>query len=123
MKNRNKKVFDQIIPQITASGFDGIMIIATNPVDIMTSYAQSLSGIRYNRVIGSGTMLDTARLRFLLGRYFSVDPKNVHSYVMGEHGDSEFVPWSQANIATKSVESICKDNYRRFDFLDVMSIE
>lgn len=120
---RNKKVFDEILPRIMASGFGGILIVATNPVDIMTSYARGISGLPYSRVMGSGTMLDTGRLRFMLGKYFSVDPKNVHAYVMGEHGDSEFVPWSQSNIATKSIVSICEDNPRRFDILDIYSME
>lgn len=120
---RNKKVFDEIIPRVMSSGFRGILLIATNPVDIMTSYARGISGLPYTRVIGSGTMLDTGRLRYLLGKYFSVDPKNVHSYVMGEHGDSEFVPWSQANIATKSIKSICESNSRRFDILDIYAME
>lgn len=120
---RNKRVFDEILPRIMASGFGGILIVATNPVDIMTSYARGISGLPYSRVIGSGTMLDTGRLRFMLGKYFSVDPKNVHAYVMGEHGDSEFVPWSQSNIATKNIVSICEDNPRRFDILDIYSME
>ena len=120
---RNKKVFDEILPRIMASGFGGILLVATNPVDIMTSYSRGVTGLPYTRVIGSGTMLDTGRLRFLLGKYFQVDPKNVHSYVMGEHGDGEFVPWSQANIATKSIVSICKDSGGRFDVSDVYSME
>jgi L-lactate dehydrogenase len=120
---RNKAVFDRIIPQIVGSGFNGILIIATNPVDIMTGYARSVSGLPHSRVMGSGTMLDTGRLKFMLGSYFSVDPKNVHAYVMGEHGDSEFVAWSQASIATKSIESVCIDNPRRFDFDEVRTME
>lgn len=120
---RNKRVFDEIIPRIMASGFSGILLVATNPVDIMTSYARGISGLPYSRVIGSGTMLDTGRLKFMLGKYFSVDPKNVHAYVIGEHGDSEFVPWTQSNIATKNILNICEDNPRRFDVLDVYSME
>ena len=103
---RNTAVFQSIITPIIQSGFDGIFLVATNPVDIMTSITQKLSGFDCRRVIGSDTTLDTARLRYLLGNYFSVDPKNVHAYVIGEHGDSEITPWSQAFISTKSIRDI-----------------
>ena len=88
--------------------------MATNPVDIMTSVTCSLSGFEPSRVIGTGTTLDTARLRYLLGNYFDVSPQNVHAYVIGEHGDSEFTPWSQALISTKPVLDIVEDNPRLF---------
>lgn len=104
---RNSQVFDDIVGKVVASGFDGIFLVATNPVDIMTRLTREKSGFPAERVIGSGTTLDTARLRYLLGSYFDVDPRNIHAYVMGEHGDSEFVPWSQAFVATKSVLSVC----------------
>ncbi|MCI9282050.1 MAG: L-lactate dehydrogenase [Lachnospiraceae bacterium] len=107
---RNAKVFQSIIEPVTASGFDGIFLVATNPVDIMTKITYMLSGFNPRKVLGTGTALDTARLRYLLGEYLRVDPKNVHAYVMGEHGDSEFVPWSQAQIATKSILELCADN-------------
>lgn len=103
---RNTAVFKSIVEPIVASGFKGIFLIATNPVDIMSHVALKLSGFDPSRVIGTGTTLDTARLRYLIGDYFAVDPRNVHAYVMGEHGDSEFVPWSQAMIATKPVLSV-----------------
>lgn len=103
---RNTEVFKTIISPILYSGFNGIFLVATNPVDIMTKITWQLSGFDCQKVIGSGTTLDTARLRYLLGDYFSVDPKNVHAYVIGEHGDSEMVPWSQALIGTKSIKSI-----------------
>ncbi len=108
--HKNSRVFDEIVGSVVASGFDGIFLVATNPVDIMTALTREKSGFPAHRVIGSGTTLDTARLRYLLGRYFSVDPRNIHAYVMGEHGDSEFVPWSQAFVATKNVLSICKQH-------------
>jgi L-lactate dehydrogenase len=104
---RNAAVFKSIINPIVNSGFKGIFIIATNPVDIMAHITLKLSGFDRHRVIGTGTTLDTARLRYMLGEYFNVDPRNVHAYVMGEHGNSEFVPWSQALIATKPVLQIC----------------
>lgn len=107
--NRNTAVFRSIIEPVVDSGFNGIFLIATNPVDIMTYVTWKISGFPHNKVLGSGTALDTARLRYLLGNYFSVDPRNIHAYVMGEHGDSEFVPWSQAVVATKPVISYCRE--------------
>lgn len=104
---RNAAVFRSIVEPVTESGFNGIFLVATNPVDIMTRITYSLSGFNPKRVIGSGTTLDTARLRYLLGQSLRVDPRNVHAYVIGEHGDSEFVPWSQAMIATKPILSLC----------------
>ena len=106
--NRNTEVFRSIIGPVTESGFNGIFLVATNPVDIMTRITCSLSGFNPRRVIGTGTALDTARLRYLLGEYFSVDPRNMHAYVIGEHGDSEFVPWSQAMLATRPILEICE---------------
>ena len=103
---RNTQVFRSIIEPVTASGFNGIFLVATNPVDIMTRITCALSGFNPRRVLGSGTALDTARLRYLLGEYLGVDPRNIHAYVMGEHGDSEFVPWSQAFLATKSISQL-----------------
>ena len=111
---RNVEVFKSIVDPIVKSGFSGIFLVATNPVDVMTHVVKTLSGFPQSRVIGSGTTLDTARLRFLLGEYFDIDPKNVHAYVIGEHGDSEFVPWSQAMIGTKSVETIVSEWSDRF---------
>lgn len=111
---RNTAVFRSIIGPVTDSGFGGIFLIATNPVDIMAHVTQRLSGFDHRRVIGTGTALDTARLRYMLGSYFGVDPRNVHAYVMGEHGDSEFVPWSQALIATKPILTICEESGDRY---------
>ena len=98
---RNMEVFKSIIDPITESGFNGIFLVATNPVDIMTEITYKLSGFNPRRVIGSGTALDSARLRYLLGSYIQADPRSVHAYVIGEHGDSEFVPWSNAMLSTK----------------------
>jgi L-lactate dehydrogenase len=111
---RNTAVFRTIIAPVTASGFQGIFLVATNPVDIMAHVTLTLSGFDRRRVMGTGTTLDTARLRYLLGEYFTVDPRNVHAYVMGEHGDSEFVPWSQAMIATTPVTKICEESAGQF---------
>lgn len=111
---RNTKVFKSIVDPIVESGFSGIFLVATNPVDVMTHVVKTLSGFPAERVIGSGTTLDTARLRFLLSEYFSIDPKNIHAYVIGEHGDTEFVPWSQAMIGTKPVELIISEMSDKF---------
>lgn len=107
---RNAEVFLDIIAPVLQSGFSGIFLIATNPVDIMANITLELSGFDRQKVIGTGTSLDTARLRYLLGHYFSVSPKNIHAYVMGEHGDSEMIPWSQAMIATKPILTVCKNH-------------
>ncbi len=120
--SRNAKIFEGIVSETIKAGFSGIFLVATNPVDIMTNIVMKLSGFPKNRVIGSGTTLDTARLRFVLGEYFGIDPRNVHAYVIGEHGDSEFVPWSQALLATKYVESVCRDDPERFDIEEVKRI-
>lgn len=121
--HRNFEVFRSIINPVTESGFNGIFLVATNPVDIMTRVTCALSGFNPRRVLGSGTALDTARLRYLLGEYFSVDPRNMHAYVIGEHGDSEFVPWSQAMLATKPVLELCQESEGRCSSADLERIE
>lgn len=108
---RNTAVFKSIVEPVAASGFSGVFLIATNPVDIMSYITFKLSGFSKGHIVGTGTTLDTARLRYLIGDYFHVDPRNVHAYVMGEHGDSEFVPWSQAFVATKPVMELCQENH------------
>ena len=100
---KNTKILKSIVDPITESGFNGIFLVASNPVDILTRIVQRLSGFNPKRVIGSGTTLDTARLRYMLGHKLNCDPRNIHAYVIGEHGDSEFVPWSQAMMATKPI--------------------
>ena len=121
--NRNAAVFRSIVGPVVRSGFDGIFLVATNPVDIMTRIVRHLSGFPSGRVIGSGTTLDSARLRYLVGEYFRVDPRNVHGYVIGEHGDSEFVPWSQLLIATKPITSVCRDHSRDVNMEELKNIE
>ena len=120
---RNTIVFKSIIEPITESGFNGIFLVATNPVDIMTKITCDLSGFNPRRVLGSGTALDSARLRYLLGNYMHVDPRNVHAYVIGEHGDSEFIPWSNAMVSTKSVLSILEESNGAFNQEHLASIE
>ena len=111
---RNAAVFEEVVGNIKDSGFGGIYLVATNPVDIMTRLCHDLSGADSRRVIGSGTILDSARLRVILSRFFAVDPKNVHAYVLGEHGESEFVPFSQASVGTKGIIDICREDPLRF---------
>jgi len=120
---RNTEVFRSIITPVVKSGFDGIFLVATNPVDIMTRVTYELSRFGAARVIGTGTSLDTARLRYLLGDYFTVDPKNIHAYVIGEHGDSEFVPLSQVMLATKRVSEILDNESNNYCREDMESIE
>ncbi|CAM3675094.1 L-lactate dehydrogenase [Cytobacillus oceanisediminis] len=101
---KNTKIFKSIVGQVMASGFDGIFLVATNPVDILTYAVWKFSGLPKERVIGSGTILDTARFRYLLGEYFKVDTRNVHAYIIGEHGDTELPVWSHADIAGKNID-------------------
>lgn len=101
--NKNSAIFKTIIKEVMSSGFNGIFLVATNPLDIMTYLTYKYSNLPSSKVIGSGTSLDTARLRYLIGNKLDIDPKNVHAYVIGEHGDSEFVPWSNANIGLQNI--------------------
>ena len=114
----NTKIMKSITQQIMASGFNGIIIVATNPVDLMTYVVAKVSGLPKNQVIGSGTVLDTARLRYLLADYFKISSKNIHAYIMGEHGDSSFVPWKHAYIGCKSVIDVMKDNKKSISDLE-----
>ncbi len=120
--SKNVEIFKSIIEPIMESGFDGCFLIATNPVDVMSYVTQKLSGLAPGRIIGSGTALDTSRLRYLLSDYFNVDPRNVHAYVIGEHGDSGFVPWSQAKIGTSSLKRICDLSKGRYNFDEMSDI-
>lgn len=103
----NRKIFETILQSVLENGFHGIFLVATNPVDVMTRIVYEISDFPPEKVIGTGTALDTARLRYLLGEKFMIDPRNMHAYVMGEHGDSEFVPWSQAMMTTKPIFDLC----------------
>ena len=101
--HKNSKIFKNIIESVMNSGFDGIFLVATNPLDVMTYLTYKYSSLPHNKVLGTGTTLDTARLKYLISEKVGVSPKDIHAYVMGEHGDSEFVPWSNANIALKHI--------------------
>ena len=114
----NTKIMKSITEQIMASGFNGIIIVATNPVDLMTYVVAKVSGLPKNQVFGSGTVLDTARLRYLLADYFKISSKNIHAYIMGEHGDSSFVPWEHAYVGCKKIKDIMNDNGHPISDLD-----
>ncbi|WP_377887880.1 L-lactate dehydrogenase [Alkalihalobacillus sp. R86527] len=108
--DKNTVIFKKIVSNIMASQFHGIFIVATNPVDILSYATWKFSGLPKERVIGSGTILDTARFRYSLGEYFQVDSRNVHGYILGEHGDTELPVWSHASIGSRPVLSLIKDN-------------
>ncbi|MCL2865613.1 MAG: L-lactate dehydrogenase [Lachnospiraceae bacterium] len=105
---KNAKVFKQIVPEIVKYNQDCILLIVTNPVDVLTSLTLKLSGFPKERVIGSGTVLDTARLKYLLSSRFHIDSRNVHAWMIGEHGDTSLAAWSSATIAGLPVEEYCK---------------
>ena len=103
---KNTKIFKQIVKNIMDYNFNGIFLVATNPVDILTYVTYKESGLPKERVIGSGTVLDSARLRFALGKYFNVDTRNVHAAIIGEHGDTELPVWSHATVGIQSLQVV-----------------
>jgi L-lactate dehydrogenase len=107
---RNVNIFRQIIPGVVEHNPEGILLIATNPVDILSYASWKISGLPSKRVIGSGTILDTARFRYLLSQHYGVDPRSVHGFIIGEHGDSEVPAWSLANIAGMRLPDFCAAN-------------
>lgn len=110
LAQRNTDIFKQIIPEIVKYNPNGLILIATNPVDVLTYVSIKVSGLPAQRVFGSGTILDTARFRYLLSTRFDVDSRSVHAFIIGEHGDSEVAVWSLANIAGMSLTDYCKTN-------------
>ena len=102
---RNADVIRDVVPGIAAANPEGAIIVATNPVDVLTQVAQDASGLPHGRVIGSGTILDTARFRFLIGEQLAVDPRSVHGYIVGEHGDSAVPVWSSASAGGVPIEA------------------
>lgn len=106
--HKNVNIFKSIIPEIKKRECEGILLIVANPVDILTYTALKLSGFPANRVIGSGTVLDTARLKYLLGEHLHVDSRSVHAFIIGEHGDSELAVWSSANVSGVDLSSFCE---------------
>jgi L-lactate dehydrogenase len=113
--SKNFQIFREIIPKIIKANHKSILLVATNPVDVMTYVTLKLSEFPTSQVIGSGTILDTSRLRYLLAEHLSVDPRNVHAYVIGEHGDSELPVWSLANIAGVRLKDYCPACGKEYD--------
>ena len=109
----NTKIVKEITEQVMASGFNGVFIIASNPVDLMSYVVSKVSGLPTSKVIGSGTVLDTARLRYLIAEYLDVSSKNVHAYILGEHGDSSFVPWEHCYVGCKKMVDIMETGVDR----------
>lgn len=105
---KNVSILRSIVPELSRRGCEGILMIVSNPVDILTYAAWKLSGFPAHRVIGSGTVLDTARLKYLLGEHLQVDSRSVHAFVIGEHGDSELAVWSGANVSGISLDHFCE---------------
>ena len=105
---KNTAILQSILPQITSRGFEGILLLVTNPVDVLTYAAWHLSGYPKSRVIGSGTVLDTGRLKYLLGERLHVDGRSVHAFIIGEHGDSELAVWSSANVSGIDLNHFCE---------------
>lgn len=106
---KNTAIYQSIIPEIVKRDFGGILLIVSNPVDILTYVALKLSGLPEKRVLGSGTVLDTARLKYALGEHLGVDSRSVHSFIIGEHGDSEIAAWSQYECIGHSAERFLRD--------------
>ncbi|WP_297032114.1 L-lactate dehydrogenase [uncultured Eubacterium sp.] len=105
--HKNVEIFKSIIPEISKRNYKGILLIVSNPVDIMTYTALKLSGLPSNQVFGSGTVLDTARLKYLLGEHLGVDARSVHAFILGEHGDSEIAAFSSANVSGIELKEFC----------------
>lgn len=116
---KNSKIFKDIVTKVMETGFDGFFLVATNPLDVMTYLTWKYSKLPTNKVIGTGTSLDTARLRYMIAEQLEVSPKNVHAYVIGEHGDSEFVPWSNANIGLQNIKDYIDDKQLEEIYLNV----
>lgn len=112
---KNTEIFKGIIEQILKYNTDCIILVVTNPVDILTYVTYKLSGFPKNRIIGSGTVLDTSRFRYLIGQKVDIDPRNVHAYIIGEHGDTEVAAWSLANIAGIPIDRYCQSLERCLD--------
>jgi len=117
--SRNAIIIKSVVKNIMTSGFNGILIVASNPVDILAYVAWKESGLNSSKVIGSGTALDTARLRYEISSYINIDSRNIHAYILGEHGDSEFVCWSNSNVGVKPLNAVINSmDEINFDDLD-----
>lgn len=112
LTRKNATIFEDIVTQVVASNFDGIFLVVSNPLDVMTYLTWHYSRFPLHRVIGSGTTLDTARLRYNVGNILDVDPKDVQAHVIGEHGDSGFIPWSRARLSIQNLNDILTDEQK-----------
>lgn len=113
--NKNYNIFKSIVPEVVKYNPNAILLVVSNPVDILTYITYKLSGFPKERVIGSGTVLDTSRFRYMLSEHFDIDVRNIHTYIMGEHGDSEIATWSLTNIAGMDVNEYCKVSCKKCD--------
>jgi L-lactate dehydrogenase len=120
--HKNAKIFAAIVPEIVKHNPNGIILVATNPVDVLTYVSYKISGLPAQRVIGSGTILDTARFRYLLSQHFGVDARSVHAFIVGEHGDTEVPVWSMANIAGMRLADYCEAHDIKCDQADLDEI-
>ena len=106
--DKNYKIFKGFVPELVKYSPDAILLVVSNPADILAYITYKLSGVPKERVLGSGTVLDTSRLRYIIGKYFEINNSNVHSYVIGEHGDSSVVTWSGSTVAGQSIDTFAK---------------
>ena len=117
--HKNSVIFKEIVTKVMENEFNGIFLVATNPLDVMTYLTWKYSQLDTSHIIGSGTSLDTARLRYIVGDKLGVNPKNIHAYVIGEHGDSEFIPWNCATIGPESIKNYLTDAEMQKIHIDV----
>lgn len=113
----NAKIMKDITQNVMKNGFKGVFIVASNPVDLMSYVVAEVSGLPKSKVIGSGTVLDTARLRYLIAEYIGVSSKNIHAYILGEHGDSSLVPWEHCYVGCKKITDIMKEKHNPMENL------
>lgn len=116
---KNANIFKGIIDKVMESGFNGVFLIASNPVDVMTYITWKYSGLPTSKIIGSGTSLDTSRLRYMIANKLDINPKNIHAYVMGEHGDTEFVPWSLAKVGLEDIDLYLSEEEKEKIYVNV----
>ena len=117
--HKNSKIFKSIVDNVMSSGFNGIFLVATNPLDIMTYLTYKYSNLPTNKVLGTGTTLDTARLRYLMSEKIGISPTSIEAFVIGEHGDSEFIPWSNVSIALKGIDEYLSEEEKNKLEVDV----
>ena len=115
--SRNEEIIKSIVKEVMQSGFDGIFLVATNPVDVMSFAVRKYSGLPHNRVIGTGTLLDTERLKFLLSKRININTENIHAYVLGEHGDSSFAVWSKSTVGMVPIlDTVPKEDLEAIEY-------